>query len=376
MSILETNKINPIAVNASISKNPSASIEQEATSTSSDMSTRAGQRRLRTETFVQQNNMNLQVADSVVAIPKPEEIAEILLKYNAAPSQALLLASKNGDIDSVRKLLDYGVDPVSGENYNVLDSACEGNSLALLKYLIEEKGLLPTKKDPFHSLISRKHPFFEAIDYFQSNGFIFSEDAIFSSFYKSTVNSFEIPNVETIKFLISRGATVDCLINPKFSDKSKDILVLIFCGPRLKERVGGEGRFHFDIAESIASDLNLFNLLCSFGIDVNKEIPFVIGKKIFNPPTDGNQCRLFEIYNTPLLAAIANHDIALVQNLINGGANVNFEGQKATLRRKQGNRYVADSFYDPPTRCTPLQLAIDLNHKDLITLLLMNGAKI
>ena len=301
-------------------------------------------------------------------------ITDILLRYRHVgdPSLVIFHAATCGDVDAVKNLICFGADPLASKGYgNIVDCACKGDSLTMLKYLMEEKGLIPSLKDPFPLLIGRKNPFLDGVDYLLSKGYSFSEDIIFNSLYHDRNTGLtSLPSIQTLEFLISRGANVACLKDPKFSESIKVLLDLIFRGKILDRNVYGRS----DIAEGMNSDRRWIDFFLGHGIDVNKKMSFIKCNQAF-PDPNGNQ-RLsgyIGIYNTPLLIAIANNDVSLARNLIKNGANANFEGMESLLVK---NPYDSNYHTQSSRTLSPLALALKYRHQELITLLLQNGARL
>ena len=123
-----------------------------------------------------------------------------------------------------------------------------------------------------------------------------------------------------------------------------------------------------DVVNELTYDKDLLDLFLSYGLDVNNDITFIKGKtrKSFHYP----QSQQETIYNTPLLIAIANNDIELIKKLIRSGANVNVTGKEGCFHGICRGGCLYDGVHD----IRPLQLALDYNHRDVVVLLINNGA--
>jgi ankyrin repeat protein len=293
-----------------------------------------------------------------------DDIVEILLKYGGDPSFVIFQAARIGDIDSVKKLIEFGIDPSEVVNgHNIVDAACNGNNIVILKYLIEEIKLSPTH-NPFNALIFQNPPFFEAIDYFLSLGYTFPEEIIIYTAYSQKAN------IETLEFLISRGVNLTCLTDPKFSNLTKHLLDVLFRGSNDAKNLVCVG-----IYKKVNPDLSLFYLLLLCGLDVNKEISFVKSINPYYGPHGYPKKDVFGTYNTPLLVAISNNDFELVKKLVDRGAKVNFEGKELVVYLK--STYNEKTYHNNnPHNISPLKLAINIDSKEIVKILLKNGAEI
>lgn len=356
---------------------------------------RVGQRRLRTKTLNQPNIVNLKTSSPSRIKPKPEEVVAVLQKYTP-PNQAIFIAAGGGDLESVKILLDYGVEYTTEVNvkdgiirwhlvdgkikWNVTDSACRSGNLALIKYLVEERKILPAN-NPFITLIKKHSPSFDGIDFFLSKGYKFPPGIIFDAFYQTQAIStldlkidmhhstepVSLPNIETIKFLISRGATL-----PKVKGSFSENLGPIYIWHAIFQNLYGNS----DSAKNKAREMATLLLENGLNPDVScLYIPYTP----FNSNKKGIGINFFHNFTLPLAVAIQHEDIELIRMLLDAGVDPN---QKAgyyiwekipNQSRLQKNRW----HWTPSNiKFTPIELATTKKNSEILQLLLEHGAKI
>jgi hypothetical protein len=310
-----------------------------------------GQRRLKAET-----TPRLFLYQNLVANAGDAEIAKILVTYGGDPQTVVFRAAGNGDLTSVKKLIEYGVsvyDPVY--KMNVLDYSLKSRNVDLMKYLIDERGLKSSLYNPFDSFIRGGVPFFAGIDLMLSKGYVFSNDII-----ANLLNCYgKRTTIEDLKGLVERGAKTDCLKNAVVASQ---ILNSIF-GESCRGPFGGPSPYQL-----LSINKELLNFLLSYDINVNVDIG-----KIKDSNTITYQKYNSKAFSTPLLIAIASNDKELLKDLIRCGADVNLPGKQwGVFKRPVYNSEGMDEL----SSITPIKLAMELKNQELVVFLLENGAKI
>ena len=271
--------------------------------------------------------------DKTIPDAMREEVINILVRYGGDPESVIFSAANAGDQSSVIKLLDYGFahiktinNPAGGaQKWNITDSACRGNNIELMNYLIEDRKILPNC-DHFSYHVKHPEPNLKVIDFLLSKGYKFPSTIIFDAFYESQYADYEFynakemhykcdliktPKIEFIKFLIDRGAKIQDIGN---------IYKLTF-------NAGMEYIWHALLHNMYVSDNpktsaanEMIQLLLSHGLNPNINSRWMP----YTPHiTKHEQAQPYNHYHSPLGVAIQFKDLDLAKYLLAAGANPN-----------------------------------------------------
>lgn len=297
---------------------------------------------------------------------KAVTIADILMEYGGEnPKEIIFGAAARGDLMAVKVLIEEGVPISNPYGENILDSAIcsQADNMDLIQYLVEELHLKPAI-NPFLTILVKSNswdPSFKKIDYFISKGYSFP-DYIVTSFLLQNNNAFQ--KLDILQNILDRGAKTDCLKMPS----SASALLNKIIGTSCKGRYGGTSFY-----QQWSVQKNWLQFLLSHGINVNVEINPIKDPKPLSSSDGQGASFNSKAFNTPLAIAISHNDVQLVKDLIRYGADVNLPSKQWGLWIYAGHGTEGSKEL---SQITPLQLAMRLKNKEIVTLLVENGAKI
>jgi hypothetical protein len=320
MSILKIEGINFISSSSSAIPAP-AIASQLAIATSG--SSRAGQRRFRTET--QLRSASLVHANVEIDPNDADEIARLIMEYGCKGGAAIYYAAQANDEKAVKLLLSYGGDPSAA-----LQGAVQGKSLALVQYLTE----IANVKVENILYNAAGVEWWEGFDYFLQRG-----EKITTSLVLTYLRE---PRI--IQQLVSRGIKFNYPIPDNYWSQT-GIFSESF-DPVLRREIFNA------FPKEAGLPLDGGYLYAMIGNAPKKRpanIPVLTFKErhLLKPP-NGNG--FFQI--TPLQYAVLTNDTVLAEAMLKAGANPDFENP------------------------TPLKIAKVQGNAQMISLLIRYGAKV
>lgn len=303
--------------------------------------------------------------DNIGMCEQDVDLAEILLRYGEEPDTVIFRAAAAGDYVAVRALIDFGVDcSKQFKSENLTDWACRSSDLNLIRYLVEYQSVLPSSSYVFETLMTRRQPFFDAVDYFLSLGLSFPGSIAFRVFeYDMWSGRCVLTSIDHLQFLFDRGASTECITTCSFLDNAfryaHGLTVVGKNGPWYKRN------------GVLENENTMLLFLLRHGMDLNKQISYMRSDFCaLHPSLKTSLKNTFGWYNTPLLWAISNENLNLAKTLIDCGADANFVGCEVISEGRDG------LLFREPRAISPLALAMRTRNRELVALLIQQGAKI